>query len=83
MSRDFPGDPVAKTPCSECRGPGFDPWSGNEIPHATTKSFHTPAKEPHAETNTWCSQKKKKKDSFCLVPKTTTLHYTRPGVKFL
>ena len=21
--------PVAKTPCSQCRGPGFDPWSGN------------------------------------------------------
>ena len=26
---DFPGGPVAKTPCSQCRGPGFDPWSGN------------------------------------------------------
>ena len=25
----------------------------------------------------------KKKDSFCLVPKTTTLYYTRPSVKFL
>ena len=20
---------VAKTPCSQCRGPGFHPWSGN------------------------------------------------------
>ena len=20
------GDPVAKTPCSQCRGPGFDHW---------------------------------------------------------
>ena len=27
--RDFPGGPVAKTPRSECRGPRFDPWSGN------------------------------------------------------
>ena len=27
--RDFPGGPVAKTPRSQCRGPGFDPWSGN------------------------------------------------------
>ena len=27
--RDFPGGPVAKTPCSQCRGPRFDPWSGN------------------------------------------------------
>ena len=26
---DFPGGPVAKTPCSQCRGPGFNPWSGN------------------------------------------------------
>ena len=26
---DFPGGPVATTPRSQCRGPGFDPWSGN------------------------------------------------------
>ena len=26
---DFPGDPVGKTPSSQCSGPGFDPWSGN------------------------------------------------------
>ena len=25
----FPGDPVGKTSCSQCRGPGFHPWSGN------------------------------------------------------
>ena len=25
--RDFPGDPLAKTPCSQCMRPGFDPWS--------------------------------------------------------
>ena len=24
---DFPGGPVAKTPRSQCKGPGFDPWS--------------------------------------------------------
>ena len=23
---------------SQCRGPGFDPWSGNQIPHGTTKT---------------------------------------------
>ena len=28
-SRDFPGGPVVKTPCSQIRGPGFDCWSGN------------------------------------------------------
>ena len=27
--RDFPGGPVAKTPSCQCRGVGFDPWSGN------------------------------------------------------
>ena len=31
------GGPVAKTWCSYYRGPGFDPWSGNWIPHAITK----------------------------------------------
>ena len=28
-ARDFPGGPVDKTPCSQCRGPSFIPWSGN------------------------------------------------------
>ena len=32
--RDLPGGAVVKTPHSQCRGPGFDPWSGNYIPHA-------------------------------------------------
>ena len=27
--RDLPGGPVVKTPPSQCRGPGFAPWSGN------------------------------------------------------
>ena len=27
--RDFPGGPEVKTPCSQCREHGFDPWSGN------------------------------------------------------
>ena len=26
---DFPGGLVAKTLCSQCRGPGFDPWLGS------------------------------------------------------
>ena len=34
---DFPGGPVVKTPSSQCRGHGFDPWSG-KIPHATWSS---------------------------------------------
>ena len=36
-TRDFPGGPVAKTPRSQCRGPRFNPWSGNETYHTTTK----------------------------------------------
>ena len=27
---DFPGSPVVKTPLSQCRGTGFDPWEGNQ-----------------------------------------------------
>ena len=26
---NFPGGPVPKAICSQCRGPEFDPWSGN------------------------------------------------------
>ena len=28
----FPGGPVVRTRHSHCRGPGFDPWSGNQDP---------------------------------------------------
>ena len=45
-SRDFPGGPVAKTPHSQCREPGFEPWSGNLIAHAATKSLHATTKDP-------------------------------------
>ena len=27
--RGLSGSPVVETPHSQCRGPGFDPWSGN------------------------------------------------------
>ena len=37
-SWDFPGGPAAKTLCSQCRGPGFNPWLGNLIPHAAAKA---------------------------------------------
>ena len=29
---------MAKIPCSQSREPRFDPWSGNWIPHAITKT---------------------------------------------
>ena len=47
FSEDLPGGPVAKSLCYQCRGPKFDPWSGNPDPSATAQ--------------TQCSKKKKKK----------------------
>ena len=46
--RDFPGGAVVKTPCSQCRGPRFDPWSRLDpicvpelrSPPAATKTQH-------------------------------------------
>ena len=49
---DFPGGPAVKIPCSQCRGPGFDPWSGNYIPHAATKIPHATMKTPSVATKT-------------------------------
>ena len=37
--RDFPDGAVAKIQHSKGRCPGFDPWSGNQIPHIATKSL--------------------------------------------
>ena len=37
--RDFPDGPVTRTPHSQSRGPRFDPWPGNEMPHATIKTW--------------------------------------------
>ena len=44
----FPGDPVARTLCSQCRKPGFSLWSGNYIPHTTTI-------EPTCHNEDWSS----------------------------
>ena len=43
----FPGGPVAEGLCSQCSGPRFDPWSGNQVPHATTKSLHAVTERSH------------------------------------
>ena len=34
---DFPGGPVAQTPCSQCKRAGLDPWSGSYNPHCCRK----------------------------------------------
>ena len=38
-NRNVPAGPVAKTSCSQCRGPRFYPRSWNLSPHAATKSL--------------------------------------------
>ena len=37
---DFPGGPVVKIPCFQCRGHRFHSWSGNKIPHTTTSQIN-------------------------------------------
>ena len=37
--QDFPEGVAAKTLCSQRRGTGFNPWSGNKIPYAATKDL--------------------------------------------
>ena len=49
---DFPGGPVGKTPRSQCRGSGFNPWSGNQIPHAQVRVCMLQLKILHAATKT-------------------------------
>ena len=54
--RDFPGGPVAKTLCSEYRGPGSIPGQGTGslvAEHAATKSPHAAAKKHWAYTFSW------------------------------
>ena len=61
MSRDFPGGSVVKTLNSQCRGLKFDPWSGNQIPYAVTKSLHGTLKIPHAKDPAQPKEKKSAK----------------------
>ena len=51
QARNVPSGPVAKTPHSQCRGPMFNPWSGNYIPHATAKSSHAATKTGYSQMN--------------------------------
>ena len=39
--RGFPGGPVTKTLYSQCTGPRVNPWSGNQIPRAAMKTWHS------------------------------------------
>ena len=42
---DFPGCPVAKTPCSQFRGPGFHPWPGNWDPLCHNQGLGLPNRQ--------------------------------------
>ena len=48
---DFPGGPVDQTRSPQCRGPRFDPWSGNKIPHAAMKTENATTKIQHSQIN--------------------------------
>ena len=61
-NKGFPGDPVAKTECSQSREPRFNPWSRNWIPYTTTTKSHMPqqtVKVPCAAAQTGRTQIKK------------------------
>ena len=42
MSQDFLGGPVAKTPCSQCRGTGLISGQGTKIPHVPGMAKNKP-----------------------------------------
>ena len=43
-ARDFSGDAVGRTPFSQCKGSGYDPWSVHKISHVASKNFHSTTK---------------------------------------
>ena len=47
---DFSGGPVAKTPCSQCRGPWVQSLVRDLDLNATTKNFHATTKDTSATT---------------------------------
>ena len=47
---DFPDGPVAKTPCSQCRGPGSIPGQGTRSHMPQLRVCMPQLKSPHAAT---------------------------------
>ena len=54
--KDFPGGLVAKTPCSQCKGPGFDPWFGTRSHLPQLRVYMGNWKILCTTSKTWCSQ---------------------------
>lgn len=57
--KGFPRGPAAKSLSSQCRGPGFEPWSQNYIPYAATRSLMALLKIPLTATKIQCSHTNK------------------------
>ena len=51
--RDFSGGPVSRTPCSQCRGSRFMPWSGNRfhVPQLRSKVLCAATKTGYSQIN--------------------------------
>ena len=67
--RDFPGGPVGKTLCSQCRGPGSTPAQGTRSHMPQLKIPQQRLKTLCATIKTWCGQiniKKNKNISWML-----------------
>ena len=67
---------MAKTLFSQCRGSGFDPWSGNRIPHATATSSHGANKINVLQLRPEAAKLKKKKKKRQIIFK---IHGGLPG----
>ena len=48
---------MSKTLCSQCRGPGFNPWLGNKIPHATIKTWYSQINNIFKKRINWITNK--------------------------
>ena len=68
---NFPGGSLVKNAHSQCRRPGFDPWSGNCIPHDKLRErmWQQTPKVLSATSKTWRGQintlKKKSDQEHC------------------
>ena len=51
--RDFPGGPVVKTPCFQCRGTGSIPGLGTKIPHAMLRGQKKKKKGRRSMAHAW------------------------------
>ena len=52
-TREFPGGPVVRTPCSHCRGPRFNSWLGNLEPTSPVVGQKKKKKETLTPATAW------------------------------